>query len=326
MRVIVTGDVQRALPQSLNIESLYHLIRRQIEVQTGLKVELFNKGTALKDADHIKDSQPRSFVEDPAYHFRELGSDKDTVWICFEGNFNFIHQCEVLGFKYIDIWVHPVRFMRDLAFAVRSNFLDLGKFTLRHYEIENEAQRMRASMAHQPGVRMKDDAMLLIGQTEADKSVMHKGRFWSLKDFKPHILEEAKKHSMVIFKPHPFAQSSPDEVREFLFKDEGIEVETVKNVSVYKLLCQSQVAKVVGLSSSVLEEARWFEKPSVNYLTCWWSNGYRLVMPEQLLSFGFWSTAFDGLVEVKKDIRDGDPVCYPNMLRTVFNSKWGYPF
>ena len=326
MRIVVTGDVQRPLPQSLNIESLYHLIRRQIEVATGEKVELFNQGEPLRFNAFVRDCANRSYNDEPAYQFQKLGKEQETIWICFEGNFNFIHQCEVMGIKYIDVWIHPVRFMRDLAFAVRSNFVDLSKFTLRHYEIENEAQLMKAAMNHRPGVRMKDNALLLIGQTEGDKSVIQKGKSWTLKDFKDKVLEEAEQHSEVIFKPHPAAPNLADEYREFIFKGTDIAVETVKSANVYRLLCQPQVAKVFALSSSVLEEARWFGKPTVNCLTPWWTNGYRLVMPEQLLSFGFWSRAFDGAVNVRKDLRDRDPVCWPNMLRNVFNSKWGYPF
>ena len=78
-------------------------------------------------------------------------------------------------------------------------------------------------------------------------------------DFEKEIIEIAKSHKKLYFKMHPYADPTSEPLDSFM-KEHKIEVTTW---NVYELLANENLKTAVAISSSVLEEAKYFDKDTI---------------------------------------------------------------
>lgn len=287
MRVLVSGDLERPLPQDQNVSWLFYLIKSQIEY-FGSSVELDRCDPI--DFDSWLEHQRRD------YNHSLLSRELDLT-ICFEGPMSWRHQTRT---RFIDVWCHPCRFMDDLVFGVRSNFLDLSQFSISKEEMVFSANLVRASMIREPSEPVDPGTTLVIGQTARDRSVIVDGAVKGLSDFADQIPDAS-----VLFKPHPHEDSG-------LFRNKT-------RTNIYKLLSLPQIDHVIGLSSSVLFEAQFFDKRITQFLPSWWEDLVP-IRSDVFLSFEFWKYVFGS----KKEVPQIKVPVWHSTIRKTARAWWGY--
>ncbi len=237
---------------------------------------------------------------------------------------------------YIDVWLHPVRFLDDNFFAFRSND-KLINDKLSNFQIDEDVYYLYADRVKIQSYmgwnkenidkKLVDNSALFIGQTLTDKAVCRKGKMLNLLDFKDEFLELCNKYSHVYYSPHPMLKGDGGEIERF--------VKSCKNASVireegYKLLTSSSIKKVVAISSSLVYEAKFFGKDTNYFYTpvvdCNFKNSIKpyYSVYEDFISPHFWtnilsealdlngSTKVIKFIENKSKIRD--------MLSLYYNS------
>ncbi|MCU7800115.1 MAG: hypothetical protein KZQ70_08205 [gamma proteobacterium symbiont of Lucinoma myriamae] len=164
--------------------------------------------------------------------------------------------------NYLDLRIHPVRFMDDVFFSFDTNS-DAIWTKLQQYKVDDRLCRLQASMVKATVVKIKKDhivvpnSLLLIGQTEADMVVFDGEKYLSLLDRIDEIKKIAADYEHVYFKAHPYAKNNRYILRE-LRKELG-EVQSTRD-NIYHLLANDGIRHVAALNSSVLYEALYFNK------------------------------------------------------------------
>ena len=234
------------------------------------------------------------------------------------------------GLAYLDIWLHPVRFADDILFAMRASDPAVQS-RLSAFELPHEALAAQADILKVQNYRgfakfernLVEGAALLIGQTARDKSVLGRDGFLGLSDFQEEVARLSRQHPRVYFSRHPNEPRLDPDARALLSRHDNIvEIEA----PTYHLLADGRLDTVAGISSSVLEEARFFGKRTVRFFRPPFplDGDARYTTILQSLCFShFWA-------EILRDVAPTEP-CAPagfidpkNKLRHALSFYWGY--
>lgn len=350
--IIVTGDVLRPAEdgfrpgQTGNIRWFHRLFRRRLEEATGLPVELRAWGAGFDTPAFYAVCGATPDVEGwarlhaaPALPVEALGMIARAhagaaAVVGFEMAESVKAALALLGIPVLDFTVHPVRFGPDVFFAVQASHPEVFAALLPHHAEGREflpwadlaaaaAQKLPPLPADLPG------DLLVVGQTRVDRTLLHAGRVVSLADVGEALRGLAAHHHGVLFKPHPYGEGEAGLLRS------GLPFRAVRRTraNVYALLAHEGVARVAGLSSSVLEEARYFGKPAEFLLRRPFDipetragarPGQHLGIVEACFATDFWRTALAPLVPVTA--RDGGAAFRrpPNALRMSLRNFWGF--
>lgn len=213
---------------------------------------------------------------------------KDAVLIGFELSPYQKKLCEALDVPYVSYAIHPLRFMSDYVFMLDSNFIeasDLEAFEIAPDDIQFAAQLKRAEVAGMPGARLNDGAAVLFGQVDVDAALLDpRGNFVSLQDYPEALDALFSDYETVYFKPHPYQNAASAQV-QFLKRFGNAEFLTTNP---YKLLAAPEIALVSAITSSVLSEARVFNK-AVRPLSDEWKDHSKTPAYDLgILSRAFW--------------------------------------
>jgi hypothetical protein len=238
--------------------------------------------------------------------------------IVYEASETFKTLLNKKGIQYIDIWLSPIRFCKDMMFEFYSNNSEIQKrlefFQINDKKIKKQAKVIKEQSEHifNQKVELSDNSALIIGQVFFDKSVMKEDRFLTLIDFKNEIKEYSKEYEKIYFLKHPSMKEKDFSKILNHFKD-------IKNliylnkVNTYYLLSQKEIKAVIGISSSVLKEAKYFGK-KVKYF-------YKEVIPKNYVRVykkyyktQFWESLFS--IKSKKKF---EYLTHDNYLRYRFS-------
>lgn len=166
---------------------------------------------------------------------------------------------------YIDLYEGSIRFLEDIHFAMRSNYINIYKNLIKYQYpeefIKYEANRLISSYRDYGRntlntLKLQENSLLLCGQTPADISLLRNGRYVSLSDFYDKFASIAQKYNFIYYKPHPYSwneKKNTDFIKQFSdFK--------IINNPFYALMASPQITGVAALSSGVLKEAPYFGK------------------------------------------------------------------
>ena len=351
-RIVVTGDIfrvsqdsQRLGIQKGNIEWLYQLIRPSLEMMTSLPVHpLYYKGgkgcivTRLYRAralDLTFESWVSLYESKPSP--RDLGViDEelgDALVIGFELPEFTRLALDKLDIPYLDFTIHPVRFMDDIIFGVRSNLVGLAN-ALRKWVITENEIRVYAGLARATLVRLPPlpqcpeggNAALFCGQTTDDKVLIRNGRLMQAEDFLPQFAEMCNRHEKVFLKPHPLSPCNP----VILCLTRLFPNTEVVDTNFYHLLARGGLTHVYSITSSTSIEAAYFDKQGqhlslypyiFNEFTS--DGGAYLTIDSEIYSQSFWAQIMkllnvplsqSHLVDVKK---------VPSRVRRSLRMFWG---
>lgn len=281
MKIVITTDflVTSESEQLSNLKWFYQLLHRPIKSVVGddniTQFFLCDKNTS-KSRECFFSLISRDFnlgqqlpfdvtdVTDDALLFvNELCSDFDLI-IAYELSEQTRFILDKIGKKYIDIWLHPIRYLDDVLFGVSSNDIAYCD-RMQPYKVSEELFFIMADFLKVQNYKgftrlnyeLLPNSALFVGQTLLDKAVCYKGKFLNLLDFKEEFKRIASQYNYVYYSRHPFVKTGDEKVLEFLQRFNNVEI---INQSSYKLLASGDIDFVFSISSSLVSEAFYFGK------------------------------------------------------------------
>ena len=355
-KIIITGDILRpsdngnSNDQKINIEWLYHLLRFPLSLSNSLNIDVlkwenqpkvFDSKKFYKLNDH--ESLPKDWIE--LYHSSNFSKASlkymkkyfsNSLVIGFELPEILMNMFDELNITYIDLIIHPIRYMDDVFFGIRTNhpsiFQKVKQHQLHSQTFSIYAGVHNATVSRMPKKRrFEKNSALFTGQVEIDKSLIKNGKIISILDYKEEFSNIAKRYKKVYFKKHPYAKGN-NKVDAFL--------QTFKNIefideNFYYLLGQEEIEAVYSISSSTVLEAKFWGKES-NYLyrnpfnllhddDCNFNSTAYIPVYEKFLLPSFWSDILSHVIETSSIPHIELPV-KPNRLRNSLQNYWGYNF
>lgn len=233
---------------------------------------------------------------------------------------------------FVSIRISPIRFCRDLYFAVDSNlrgFHDgISSFIIDDEVLYLEAGLLRASIQHNARDRYakKEKATIFIGQTGRDASLVNRnGDFANVLDFSEQIRSFVGKDGL-LYAPHPLAGRHRKSELRALKRIVGYEPITTKS-NIYEILAGKPDVSLFTISSGSSQEARYFHRECMTLQDplCKISttnedpSGYKHIRVVDFLSPNFWSMAIKSQPHKIKYGFSTD-----SLLRRMHNMYWGY--
>ena len=227
------------------------------------------------------------------------------------------------GMVYLDLRIHPVRFMDDIFFSFETNS-DAIRLNLQTYHVNNELCEFQASIVKATVSKLNKDkiiapnSLLLIGQTERDPVLYDGNKYLSLLDRIDEIKKVAGQYDHIYFKPHPYAKNNRYLLRE-LRKTLG----NVKNIhdNIYYLLANEGVQHVVALNSSVLYESVYFDKQTTFLFNPTFTDMQVGVYGDYLVG-AFWSDILSSTLHTVPSSLELP--FQTSRMRKALNDFWGY--
>lgn len=240
--------------------------------------------------------------------------------------------------NYIDIWLHPIRFLDDNFFAFRSNLKkindNLKSFHLNDdiYALYADKLRIQSYMGWDKYKNSLDNALkansaLFVGQTLTDKAVCRNGTMLNVLNFKEEFTELTKRFSHVYFSRHPMIKGDDAAQLEFVLSHDNTSITTEPG---YKLLCTESIEHVTGVSSSLMYESKFFGKsfsylyrPVLEIFDKETETGYYSIF-SKLHSPAFWQEVLRGTLPTNQVKTDYDFLSstsnYRDMLALYYNT------
>lgn len=206
------------------------------------------------------------------YLFNSLSKEEGTILLTFEIPPWLEQACFQRGIDFIDIRLSPLRFARDLYIALRTSdseiFQRISDHTVTQEEMRLEASLLGANLRmHQTHQAIKrnffsqniDNSLIFIGQTKYDASLLSSNNnFLRCSEFADQLLTLIK-GKRFFYKIHPLAGDfSIDEISA-LKKITGHSPE-ICHQNAYQILSSREDIELAGISSGILQEAKWFDK------------------------------------------------------------------
>ena len=263
------------------------------------------------------------------------GTFSDNLVIGYELPDIFLRAFEQLGIFYVDFTIHPVRYLDDIFFAVRSNNTKvrdaLTIVAADEYAFWAYAGIRKATMAQMEPLELEPNSCLFVGQTEVDRSLICRGKFLTCADFESEIDDIGGRYNKIYVKPHPYAKDK-HAISEYL--NNACEVELIDE-NIYRLLSDQSIGEVVTLSSSVALEAKYFGKKSKAFFNEGLSLYERDSDQDDSFRFfpiigdywdiSFWQSLLSPFVPLAEQ-QKGSIAPVANRLRTSLGYYWGHNF
>ncbi|KAA9370916.1 hypothetical protein [Ochrobactrum quorumnocens] len=260
---------------------------------------------------------------------------RETVYIGYEMPLWLTKTLSEHDCTYIDIRLSPIRFCRDLYFAVSSNCKDIQR-NLLSFEVPSdffriEASQIRASIAHLNGRSSNleyEDSLIFVGQTKTDTSLLSPESNEVLRpaSFAEKLREVRKKFKNFYYLAHPYSWGrAEDEIQEL---NKILNEEIYKcNIPSYEILSDDSKIGLVSISSGLLQEAKCFGK-EIFYLhkpVCLIEGPDRHinVQLDDISDPLFWSILLKNSGPLATSYKQFRNVA-PNQLRLLHNAWWGY--
>jgi hypothetical protein len=350
-RLILTGDVLRPQDEAFrpaqngNIAWLHRLIRRPVSAAAGVELETLEWGPGGFDTARFYELAGFSpDIEGWVAAFDAPELPREAASMLAEP---FAKAAAVIGFElaevqkrllsqlrvpWVDLNIHPYRFGPDVLFALQTNHPGMLEALRAHHaedaDFEPWADLMAATASKMPPDPPPTESCLVVGQTRVDRALVSGGRLLDLRDVAPALHAAIGPEARIAFKPHPY---NPEGFGLF---DIGLPLRRIREVAenVYVLLGQDALKRVVGLSSSVVAEARFFGKEGVFLgrppfriapTRAALAPGMHASVVDAWLSADFWRDLLAPVLDVTP--KDGRRVALgPNALRGSLRQYWGY--
>jgi hypothetical protein len=323
---------------------LFDAIKRQLNLACGLPVDVVTaKGTPalaawLGTARTASDSHQYWASK---YEAIPMSPELDTILVrhlrqrfCvgYELPPGMRNLLDAIGVPYIDIRVHPVRFLDDLLFAARASEPATRSALLAMAESEVEVivtAGLREAMCHMISeATVPADTLIVLGQRPLDCSQIVNGTFFDALPRASEIHAICERHAAVLLKPHPLEPS-----HSLLEITAGApNLAGVVGDNIYRLMSLPEIAAVLTVNSSIAYEAPYFGK-RVHTLAdlpirLGWRGtvdgaGVYASLNDRVLTVDFWRqvlaphmpvSAPDGMTLPPK----------PNRLRIALDSFWNF--
>lgn len=348
-KIIVTGDVLRVGlagqgTQDVNIRWLHHLLAPALRMLTDTPLEMLLHGSAegsfaqgLYRGNQLQmclRGWAEIYARSPSK--RDLASIEETfggaLVVAFELPEIIRAGLAELDVPYLDLTIHPVRFLDDVSFGIRSNIPGvqraLQEWILTEEEISIGVGLAMSTLTRMPppsGCDQADGWALFACQTTDDKVLIRDGRLMQTTDFLDSFAAMAARHPRILVKPHPVARTAPTKLLKRLFPN-VFEVDA----NFYLLLAQPGISDIYSITSSTSIEAPYFGKQGAHL------SPYPYVFSQDRLTDveylqvrpaihlpQFWERALAGAGIPVRSAPRVDTTLWPNRMRRSLRASWG---
>lgn len=255
------------------------------------------------------------------------GKFEGALIISYESSPALLKQYDNLGLQYLDFSIHPIRYLEDYVFGIRTNIdslrIELQKYIISETICRNQARVYRAKASKIPVFEnIPEGSVLFVGQMGIDSSLIENKRMIDLEDVKEYLVESARLFPRVYYKRHPHNKSF-SQLNDFIEKQKNIEL---GDWNIYDCLGSGVFAQIRSISSGTLYEARYFGCDTKRLTTA--RNYYDITEADDNLTYygvlklpmevDFWKAIFDGYDYVFEEY---DP--YKDGLQKSLNAVWG---
>jgi hypothetical protein len=251
-RVIFIGDPWRG-DQAANIQKTMRVLSPPLQ-QFGIEPELFvtsiNKVTKREIWVPVWQD---ALADDCAAAVSALDLENAAV-IGFETPERELRYLSNMSVPWINLKIHPLRFLDDLCFDLTSSFpFDESRIAVPACAISFFVQRLSIRYAGMRNLH-RGKTLLICGQDWIDRSIYFDGSFRRLSDYLNELDSIVATNDRVLYKPHPAFHAL--DMAELLSSRYRVELCTDRNF--YELLLTENIGTVTAISSSVLTEAPHF--------------------------------------------------------------------
>ena len=319
----ISGDflMTKNSTQNYHLRWFYDFFRRPIESATNKTLlkftsdegnfsrDLFFKKSGIKlDAQSTHFWYDTNLITTKSLNYLKSYLGNSFI-IGYELSENTKRILDLAGYNYLDIWLHPIRFLDDNFFAFTSNNESVLNL-LHSHSISDDvyylyADRMKVKSYHGWNKEnfnhtLIDNSAVFIGQTLSDKAVCREGKMLNLLDFKEKFRGLCKEHEHVYYSQHPMLKGNDTSTLEFVNSFENASVTKIEG---YKLLTSEKIKTIASISSSLVYESKFFSKDNIYF--------YRPIVPcepndeqthfasiyEIFVSPGFWSKILSPVIK-----------------------------
>ena len=348
--VTVLGDVLRPNPEGMpggvdgQIGWLHLVLRHTVQAACGLAPKLLSPSSCptlhgLITAERSPAAAPSYWAARhgrmlPRSPIRDLLEEQLTGQFCigYELPPYLVRLLDTLRVPYIDLRVHPVRFLDDLLFAARPSSARMDatladwavprSVALNSAGLHEAAARLRPRLACGPG------ALLVLGQRPTDATQIAGDGFFDAAAIREKLRRLCPPETTIVLKDHPSGERHSLVTEVLTVRPDARFTDT----PIYQLLPDPAIGRVLTVNSSVAYEAPFFDKPVTNLLPlpvqlAWQGDplkrGMHATIGDGFLNTDFWRgllapytpvTAADGYRLARKH----------NRLRVALGEFWGF--
>jgi hypothetical protein len=260
---------------------------------------------------------------------RLIDNFKDSFVVGFELPPYLIDLFNKAEIPFVDLAIHPVRYLDDYLFGIRSNDPAIHARALETRMPESVFfDSARLSKARSARVyrnnRPKLGSALFLGQIEVDASLIFERRVFGNEELESALVDLRRKFGKIYYKFHPHRKDKKG-TENALSKISGCEI---IDANVYDLLSCREISLVTGFSSSALHEAKYFGRkssriissPDIFDLNTEPNNTLIYApVPAAVLSVDYWKYLLTG----QKTQTASQTFPTENPIKFSLNQKWG---
>ncbi|HEY4041585.1 MAG TPA: hypothetical protein VGM32_07040 [Rhodopila sp.] len=234
---------------------------------------------------------------------------------------------------YIDLRLHPIRFMDDLMFAARPSRIETQAALLPMAVAESEviitAGLREAMCRFISEARVPDNTLLVAGQRPFDSTQIVDGGFFDAEPLAAEVHAICARYAGVVLKPHPH-----DRHHSLLFVASTAPAPMLGVIddNIYRMMALPQIGAVLTVNSGVAHEAPYFGKrvhtlAPLSLRPVWRGAEAdatsHVSLDDVVLTPDFWRIALAPLTRVTAT--DGIRLRpKPNRLRIALDSFWNF--
>lgn len=355
-RIIVSGDLLRTkqvgeMYENFHLKRInkyFDFLKYQLSESTTCKVEKLNTDNTDIDPKYMYELCDLVYggdeewlkiydydgnIDDLCSYYKQYIYDSLVIYIEMPLIYKRIHN--KLNIPYIDLTVHPIRFLDDNLWGISTNCPAIFD-RMKQYQIDDnkfyiQANYIKAISDFNP-LKIEENAAVIIGQTNVDKALYHNGRCLSIMDFEEQIKQLGEKYSVVYYKSHPFNHDLK-KIHKFLAQFPFVKL-CPSDWNAYEMLAHPNLQAVYAITSGVLYEAPYFGKEA-NCLhklcfhfdyrkDCEYDEDLYLSIYGDFAYPNFWADVLAEVVETKTISDDVKVENIPNRIRAIFNDYWSY--
>ncbi len=231
---------------------------------------------------------------------------------------------------YIDMTIHPIRYLPDYILGVRSNIEEiqnkLEKTAFNESLFFDFADISKASTIRKYRNNLPEpSSALFLGQTEVDASLIYDGKMAGIEEVRESLRNLSIEYENIYFKAHPYSKRLPA-LKKLV---ESFPTVHWYEVNIYDALGTNRFDLVTSLSSGTLYEAKYFGQKNKKILpttekfdlSCKKMDKNRLYYPicSQIFASEYWQYLLGDIDTFTPEF----PKPWENALISTLHQKWG---